>query len=141
MCKYLLIAFGAFAIIAGCGSKMSPREVAIEFVGSVIEDDSLAIEKYLDLDYMVERRLTEVPPEDSTMDHRYYRDKILQTLIGDGGTRAFWKSMMPVVNKENIQGDTAEVELTFMDKTYGKTHYSMIYLYRSEDGWRVFYFL
>jgi hypothetical protein len=129
------------AIFIACGSQKSPRDVAIEFVGSVIEGDSLSIEKYLDLDAMADRRMNEAPPADSTQTRQYFRDKILKTLIDDGQTRLFWKSMTPVVNQESIKGDTAEVELTFLDKSYGKTYYSTVYLYRSASGWRVFNFL
>jgi len=137
----LLTYFCLAMIIAGCGSQRSPREVTIEFVGAVIEDDSLAIENVLDLDSMVKRRMQEVPPTDSSQTPEYFRNKILGTLIGDGGTRAYWKSMTAIVNKENVVRDTAEVELTFLDKNNAKIHYLLVYLYKSESGWRIFYFL
>jgi len=137
----LLTYFCLVIILTGCSSQPSPREVAIEFVGAVIEDDSLALERVLDLDSMVKRRMQEVPPIDSSQTPEYFRNKILGTLIGDGGTRIYWKSMTAIVNRENIVRDTAEVELTFLDKTNAKIHYSIVYLYKTESGWRVFYFL
>ncbi len=141
MLKTILSYSALVVILVGCSSRMSPREVTIEFVGAVIEDDSLSIERHLDLDSMVKHRLMEIPPVDSTETPEYLRNRILQNLIGDGGTRALWKSMIPVVNRELIVGDTAEVELTFLDKANAKYHYSKIYLHKTETGWRVFYFL
>ncbi|MCD6163389.1 MAG: hypothetical protein J7K40_13395 [candidate division Zixibacteria bacterium] len=140
MIRLLIISLCLIGLLIGCGSQ-SPREVAMEFIGSVIEDDSLAIEEHFDVDSMVKRRMQEVPPIDSTETPEYFRNRIIQNLTGDGGTRAFWKRVTAVINQELIVGDTAEVELTLLDKEYGKTHYSKLYLYKSDKGWRVFYFL
>ncbi len=128
-------------VITECGPGSSPRGVTIDFVGSVIENDSLAIEELLDLDSMVKRRMTEIPPTDSTQTHEYFRNKILQNLLDEGGIRENWMNHRCVVNNENIRGDTAEVELTLMDQESGRIHYLTVYLYRSPSGWRVFYFL
>jgi len=92
-------------------------------------------------DSMVKRRMQEIPPTDSTETPEYFRNRIIQNLTGEGGTRAFWKRVTSVVNNELVVNDTAEVEFTLLDKEYGKTHYSKLYLYKSEKGWRVFYFL
>lgn len=113
----------------------------MEFVGSVIEGDSAAVEKYLDLDAMVDRRMQEIPPTDSTQTHGYFRDIIINNLIGEGGIRADWKSHRCVVNDEKVAGDTAEVELTLMNQTTGQVHYLKVYLCHSDLGWRAFYFL
>ena len=129
------------ALIIACADKQSPRGVTMEFVGSVIEDDSLAIEKLLDVDLMVDRRMKVIPPVDTIQTHEYFRDTIIRNLTGEGGTRAFWESILPVVNEEKVDGDTAYVELTLMDQASGAIHYLTVHLYRSNSGWRVFQFL
>jgi hypothetical protein len=114
----------------------------MEFVGSVIEDDSLVIEKLLDVEMMVERRLQEIPPTDSTQTPEYFRNRIIENLTGEGGTRQLWKEHRMIVNNETIVGDTAHVELTLMDQGRGIIQYLLVYLYRSPDsGWRVFKYL
>ena len=141
MFKYLLSIICLAVIFIGCAAKDTPRGVTMEFVGSVIEDDSLAIERLLDIDLMVERRMRVIPPTDSTQTHEYFRDTIMRNLTGDGGTRAYWKEMRLVVNEEKIEGDTAFVELTLMDQETGSIQYLTVSLYRSATGWRVFQFL
>ena len=141
MIKYLLSIVCLAAIFIACAPKDTPRGVTMEFVGSVIEDDSLAIEQLLDIDMMVERRMRVIPPTDSTQTHEYFRDTILGNLTGDGGTRAYWKEMRLVVNEEKIEGDTAYVELTLMDQETGSIQYLTVSLYKSATGWRVFQFL
>ena len=125
-----------------CSSHRSPREVTIDFVGSVIEDDSVAIEELLDIDYMVEKRLKDMPMFDTTLTHQKLRDIIIGNLTKDGGTRAFWSEQRLVVNDEVIKDDTAYVEFTLMDQKQGGIQYLTIYLYRQSDGnWRVFKYL
>ena len=140
--KNIIVLMGAgTAILLACNSQPSPRQVTMDFVGSVIEGDSTGVEKYLDLDAMVDRRMQEIPPTDSTQTHAYFRDKILANLTGDGGIRADWKSHRCVVNNEKVAGDTAEVELTLMNQSTGQIHYLKVYLYHGATGWRAFYFL
>ena len=134
----ILVMALSFGLVLVCGSEMSPREVAIEFVGAVIEDDSLALETCFDVDSMVKRRMLEVPTDQTPAE---VKDQILSNLQGDGGTRVFWKSMTPVVGEELVVRDTAQVEVTFLDKEFGKYHHYKVFLYHSDKGWRVFFFL
>ncbi len=142
MIKNITMSMLLAALIIGCNSHPSPREVTIEFVGSVIDDDSLAIEELLDVDLMIEKRLKELPVMDSTLTPKDYRDRIMKNLTGEGGTRAYWSEHRLVVNDEVVNGDTAYVEFTLMDQEYGGIQYLTIYLYRSPQGnWRVFKYL
>jgi hypothetical protein len=141
MHKYILLTIGILIVAVGCGSKPSPRQVTMDFVGSVVEGDSAAIEHLLDIDLMVKERMKEIPPTDSTQTAQYFRNRIIQNLTGDGGTREFWKEHRLVVNDEAIKGDTAQVELTLLDPKRGNIQYLMVYLYRTKNGWRVFKYL
>ncbi len=142
MIKYIAISMLLLAVFIGCNTQKSPREVTMEFVGSVIEDDSAAIEQYLDVDMMVEQRLENLQKRDSTVTHQSYRDMIISNLTGEGGTREYWQEHRLVVNEEVIQGDTAYVEFTLLDQEEGGIEYLTIYLYRTPEGsWRVFRYL
>lgn len=141
MKKYLIFIIPLIALLISCASKSSPRTITMDFVGSVIEDDSVAIEKYLDLDMMVDRRMEEMPPQDSTQTHQYFRNKIMENLTDSGGTRIFWMNNRVVVNDEVIKGDTAQVELTLLDQKKGNIYYLTVYLYKTRQGWRVFKYL
>jgi len=135
----LLLALAVFAV--GCGSKQTPRSVTFDFIGAVLDNDSLAVETYLDLDAMVAKRITEVPELDSTVTPENLRQTLIKNLTGSGGMRAFWRNQRIIVNQEKIKGDSAEVEMSFIDQTTGETKYSMVYLYRKDGRWRVYFYL
>jgi PBP1b-binding outer membrane lipoprotein LpoB len=141
MMKYLLLIAVSVMLLAGCSSAPTPRQVTMDFVGSVVEGDSLAIEKLLDVDLMVDRRMKDIPPTDSTQTHQYFRNRIIENLTDDGGTREFWKAHRLVVNDEAVKGDTAQVELTLLNQDNGSIQYLMVYLYKGPHGWRVFNYL
>jgi hypothetical protein len=65
----------------------------------------------------------------------------MNNLTGSGGTRTHWLNQRIIVNQETVKGDTAQVEMSMIDQTTGMTEYSMIYLYRKDGRWRVFFYL
>ena len=141
MKKLLFFSFFSLALLMfGCSSTPSPRDVTMDFVGSVIEGDTLSLKQCFDVDAMVAYRMKVSPPADSTQTPEYYRNRIMKDITGEGGVRQYWKNSTPIVNNQLVKGDTAEVELTILDKQLGRTDYSKVYLYRSKNGWRVFNF-
>lgn len=125
-------------LLAGC-SRQSPRDVTFKFINAVLDGDSLAILEYLDIDGMVEKRMQLIP--DTLETPESLREKILQNLTGDGLTRTNWLKQKIVVNREIVQGDSAKVEMTFMDESANRIDYSMVYLYRKDGRWRIYFYL
>jgi hypothetical protein len=140
--KYLwVILVLSGALIVGCSSRETPKEVTINFIGGVIDGDSTAIVKYLDLDAMIAKRIKEFPPTDTNQTPASLRQTLIKNLTGDGGTRTHWLNQRIVVNQETVKGDSAQVEMSMIDQTNGVTEYSMIYLYRKDGRWRVYFYL
>jgi hypothetical protein len=135
----ILVLMGA--MLFGCGAKDTPKQVTFEFIGAVLDGDSTAIAKYLDLDAMIAKRLKEIPPADSSQTPAELRMVLMRNLTGSGGTRTHWLNQRIVVNQENVKGDSAQVEMSMIDQTTGGTEYSMIYLYRQNGRWRVYFYL
>lgn len=133
-----MLAFGC--ALVGCGPQETPRKATFDFIFAVLDGDSLGIERRLDLDAMVAKRMAEFPPAD-TITPEKLRRTLIGNLTGNGGTRMFWKNQRIVINQEFINGDSAQVEMTFIDQTTGKMEYSMVYLYRSQGRWRVYFYL
>lgn len=127
-------------LLVACGPGETPRKVTFDFIYAVLDGDSAAIEQYLDLDAMISRRMAEFPPPD-TVTPEMLRRTLMANLTGDGGTRQHWKNQRIVVNQEFVEGDSARVEMTFIDQTTGKMEYSMVYLYRRDGRWRVYFYL
>lgn len=129
------------ALLLGCASKETPKQVTFEFIGAVLDGDTTAIARYLDLDAMIARRIKEMPPADSSQTPAELKAILMRNLTGSGGTRIHWLNQRIVVNREIIKGDSAQVEMSMIDQTTGATEYSMIYLYRQDGRWRVYFYL
>lgn len=141
MKKVVIIITILGALLTGCGAKDTPKQVTFEFIGAVLDGDSVAIARYLDLDAMIARRVKEIPPADSSQSPVELRKILMLNLTGSGGTRTHWLNQRIVVNQETIKGDSAQVEMSMIDQTTGATEYSMIYLYRQNGRWRVYFYL
>lgn len=129
------------ALLYGCGAKETPKQVTFEFIGAVLDGDTTAITQFLDLDAMVARRMKEMPMADSGQTPAELKAILMKNLTGSGGTRLHWLNQRIVVNQETIKGDSAHVEMSMIDQTTGVTEYSMIYLYRQNGRWRVYFYL
>ncbi len=125
-----------------CGGKPGPKEVVFDFIDGVLLSDSLKITNDLDVISFTKYLMTKMTPEDSTKVLAEKPVEIIQSLLGDGETRARWKRLQIIVNKETIEKDTAQVEVSFIDKTIGHQLYSKMLLAKQLDGsWRIFYFV
>jgi hypothetical protein len=129
------------ALLLGCAGQETPKKVTFDFIGAVLDGDSTAIARYLDLDAMIAKRIEEIPPTDSNQTPGSLRQTLMRNLTGDGGTRVHWLNQRIVVNQETVKGDSAQVEMSMIDQTNGMTEYSMIYLYRKDGHWRVYFYL
>jgi len=136
---FIIVILGA--LLFGCAAKETPKAISFEFINAVLDGDSTAIARYLDLDAMIAKRMKEIPPTDSTQTPANLRQILMNNLTGSGGTRTHWLNQRIIVNQETVKGDTAQVEMSMIDQTTGMTEYSMIYLYRKDGRWRVFFYL
>lgn len=141
MKNVVLISMVLGALLLGCSTKETPKQVTFDFIGAVLDGDSTAIAQYLDLDAMVAKRIKEMPPADSSQTPAELRKILMKNLTGEGGTRAHWRNQRIVVNQETVKGDSAQVEMSMIDQTTGQTEYSMIFLYRQNGHWRVYFYL
>jgi len=66
--------------------------------------------------------------------------EILDDLINDGETKQRWFSFQRIVNKSQITGDVATVEVTFVDKDESKGYMTKFGLKRINGKWRIYTF-
>ena len=138
--KILLILFvSALLLVFQCSKSPSPRVVVMDFIEAVNTADTASLEMYLDLERFTEEKVKELP--DSTRAEVFSRvkEQLWQNFLGSGGTRLKWQNKMIVVNKEEIEGDSALVEVTFVDQKTGITEYTKARLYKKEGRWWIYY--
>jgi len=123
-----------------CSKSPSPRVVVMDFMEAVNKNDTTAIEKYLDLEKFAQEKLKDLPPEQREEAFPKIKEQLRNNLLGNGATRLKWQNKMIVVNKEELQGDQALVEVTFVDQKTGLTQYTQTILYKKDNAWKIYYF-
>ena len=122
-----------------CSKTPSPRVVVMDFMEAVNKADTATIEKYLDLDRFTHEKLKEMPDSQKAEVFSKVKEQLLSNFLGSGATRLRWQNKMIVVNKEDIQGDQALVEVTFVDQKTGITEYTKARLYKKDDRWWIYF--
>ena len=135
----LFVCVLALLFVLQCSKSPSPRVVVMDFIEAVNKADTASLEMYLDLDRFAQEKMKELP--DSVRDEALskVKEQLLQNFLGSGVTRLRWQNKMIVVNKEELEGDEALVEVTFVDQKTGITEYTKARLYRKEDRWWIYY--
>lgn len=122
-----------------CSKSPSPRVVVMDFIEAVNKADTASLGLYLDLDGFTEEKLRELPDTQRTRVFSSVKEQLWQNFLGSGSTRLKWQNKMIVVNKEDIQGDQALVEVTFVDQKTGITEYTKARLYKKDDRWWIYF--
>ena len=135
----LLLSVLALLFILQCSKSPSPRVVVMDFIEAVNTADTASLETYLDLERFTQEKVKELPDSVRAEVFSKVKEQLLENFLGSGGTRLKWQNKMIVVNKEEIDGDSALVEVTFVDQKTGITEYTKTRLYKKEDRWWIYY--
>ncbi len=122
-----------------CSKTPSPRVVVMDFIEAVNKADTASLEKYLDMDRFTQEKLKELPDTQRVKVFTGVKERLWNNFLGSGATRLRWQNKIIVVNKENIQGDQALVEVTFVDQKTGRTEYTKARLYKKNNRWWIYY--
>ena len=135
ICLCFLILFVA---TWNCSNKPDPREDVKQLIAAVDQSDTTALKESLDLNWIVSQRLKGVPEKDSLASFLKKRQELLDDLTGNGATRVSWNNSLVVIGKSEVTGDSATVEVTYIDKTNGIKDYTKIGLYFKDGKWKVY---
>jgi len=67
------------------------------------------------------------------------KEQLWSNFLGSGATRLRWQNKMIVVDKEEIEGDSARVDVTFVDQKTGITEYTKARLYKKDNRWWIYF--
>ncbi len=126
-------------LCSNCSKTPSPRVVVMDFIEAVNKADTASIEKFLDLDRFTHQKLKELPDTQRVKVFSKVKQQLRENFLGNGATRLKWQNKMIVVNKEEIDGGQALVEVTFVDQKTGMTEYTKAKLYKKEGRWWIYY--
>lgn len=128
------------SIACSGGGAGSPRDTVTQFFGAMENNDRATIAHLLDLpalmsiqgeDYALQR------PEPRMF---YNPEDILDDLTDEGLTKTRWFAMQRVMGQSEIKGDTAFVEVSFIDKQTNVQYYNKFGLHKKDGRWKIYSF-
>ena len=126
--------------LANCGGPLDqsdPRKVVIAMFGAMEKNDKASLARLLDL---VE--LMKAGNEDYSLGGGEPRvwtnpEQILDDLTGEGLTKSRWFALQRIVNESEISGETAAVEVTFVDKDQSKGYRTKFGVHNINGKWKI----
>jgi hypothetical protein len=114
--SFIALLFTLSIMNCGSSSPTDPRETVIAFFGAMEKNDQAALAHLLDLAELMKN--TQIDYALQTDEPRVFTSpvQILEDLTGTGETKTRWFSLQRIVNKAEVAGPTATVEVTFIDQ-------------------------
>ena len=140
MKKIYLIAFLAVTLICACEKGPEPRDTVLNFVRALQTEDEIDFHQYLDLNELVHENADNLYVYDSTLSLQENLKKFTDLFGLEGKIRRLWTSKQIVIGESEMAGDTALVEVSFIDRDTRKQFYNKMGLRKTESGWLIFAF-
>lgn len=134
--SFLLISI----FIPSCSRRPDPRNAVKKFIESVDQSDTTAMRELLDFRELLRASLEGISEKEKEKLLPELRQNILKDLSGEGITRMTWKNSLLVVGKSEVLGDSATVEVTYINKLSGTKNYTKMGLHFKEGRWKIYNF-
>ncbi len=127
-------------IFLSCSSGNKPKDTVMIFFGAMRSADTLGIESAVDLEKILAERKNELLSSGKTAQaDSLNKEKLIEELTV-GNLNQLWLKNQIVVGKTEKKGDTALVEISFIDPNSGTQYYNKMALYRKDRDWKIFSF-
>lgn len=138
----VLTGFLIALVMTACGGVVadSPKQTVVKLFGSMERNDKAGIAHALDLQALMAIKDRDYALQLDSPRILHSPTDILEDLTGSGQTKDVWFSMKRVVGSEEVSGDTAFVEVTFLSESTGRRYYNKFGLHRNASRWRIYSF-
>ncbi|MCD6250592.1 MAG: hypothetical protein J7J98_09710 [candidate division Zixibacteria bacterium] len=137
----VVVAIGAMLLTACGGSDLSdPRQTVISLFGAMEKDDEAALTHLLDLPELMRQSQEDYAVQRDEARVFTNPEQVLKDLTGDGETKKIWFAHQRIVANAEIIGETATVEVTFVDKEASRGYRTKFGLHLKNGEWRIFSF-
>ena len=133
----MLLVIGCSGGTAGSGD---PRKVVIQTLRAVENNDRAVLARSLDFESLLSHGGTNVTLAGDSAHEFHDPEALLDDLMEGGQTHDRWLSMQRIVGNESQEGDTAYVEVSFINKTTNTQHYNKWGLRKIDGRWKIFSF-
>jgi len=140
--KRILISFLFFLLISfvSCEKEPDARDSVLGFVKELRTSNEIDLEKYLIVNEVVRENAPNVYIYDSSLSISENIAIFSGMFAPEGKLRQLWTSKQIVVGESEVLGDTAYVEVSFIDRSTNKQYYNKMGLRRTDTGWIIFAF-
>lgn len=137
-----LVPFATSALFVGCmdSGPSGPKDAVISFFGAMEKDDKAALAHLLDLPALMNTYSEDYALQTDNPRTFTSPQEILEDLTGDGLTKTRWFAMQRIVNDVEIVGESAFVEVTFVDKAQSKDYRTKFGLHIANGKWKIYSF-
>ncbi len=132
----------AAILMAACsGTDMSdPRRVVIALFGAMERDDQAALTHLLDIPELMRNSQEDYAVQKENARVFTNPEQVLKDLTGDGETKRVWFAHQRIVANAQIMGETATVEVTFVNKEASRGYRTSFGLHKKQGEWRIYSF-
>jgi hypothetical protein len=127
-------------LLSSCEKEPEARSSVLEFVQALRIDKDFSLDKYLDIDELVRENSANVYLYDSTKSISENKEDFEELFQREGKIRKLWTSKQIVIGESVERGDTALVEVSFIDRQTKKQYYNKMGLKKTDSGWKIFAF-
>ena len=137
----LLLVLPVVLLMACSPSKVSdPKSAVIAMFGAMEKDDKATLAHLLDLAELMRNYQEDYALQADSPRVFTNPEQILEDMTGDGLTKRRWFSFQRIINKVDVSGETATVEVTFVDKKQSRAYMTKFGLHVVNGRWKVYSF-
>lgn len=137
----VLLTLLTLSAVSGCGSDVpDPKQTVIRFFGAMERDDRAALTALLDLPALMGSTLEDYSLKSDTPRVFTNPEQLLDDLTSEGVTKKRWFSLQRIIGDTEISGESATVEVTFVDKEKSRGYLTKFGLHVVNGRWRIYSF-
>lgn len=137
----LILTLSLFSACSPENPQTTPKDTVISLFGAMDKNDQPALAHILDLAYMMSNTTKDYALSGGDEPRVFTNpQKILEDLTNEGLTKTKWFSMQRIINKVDIVGESATVEVTFVDKDASKGYQTKFGLHFVNNKWKIYSF-
>lgn len=137
-----LLIVGCLLLFVACtnSTPKDPKSTVIAMFGAMEKNDKAALAHLLDLAELMRGSYEDYALQIDSPRVFTNPEQILDDLTGDGLTKRRWFALQRIINKVDVMGETATVEVTFVDKESSKAYLTKFGLHVVNGKWKIYSF-
>jgi len=130
----------SFVIACSSSTVSDPKSVVITMFGAMEKNDKATLAHILDLPELMRNYNEDYALQTDSPRVFTNPEQILEDLTEDGLTKRRWFSLQRIINDVEVMGETATVEVTFVDKEQSHGYMTKFGLHVINGKWKIYSF-